>query len=131
MIPFLAVSFSSTLGLAALIVVVIVLWIITSLPLWLASKALVHDRSQLSNAMAATLVSSIIFVLFSVIFSLISPLLGLLIGFIGILLVLMGIYKIGAARAFILAIMTFIVFLILSFILTLIGLGVELFHPIL
>ncbi len=126
----LAIPFVPSIGLAALVVVVIVLWIITSLPLWLASKVLVHDRSQISNAMAATLVGSMIFVLFSVIFSPIFPPVGLLIGFIGILLVLMGIYKIGAGRAFMLAVLTFIVFLILSFLLSLIGIGVEFFHLI-
>jgi hypothetical protein len=119
---------SPTFDILGAIVTVLVLWIVASIPLYFASKVVVHDRSQLIRALAATLAGAIVFSLFSLLFSLIFLPLGFLIGFIGVLFVLMIVYHIGAGRAFVLAILEFIMFLVASLLLALAGVSLIFIH---
>ena len=112
---------STTMGFLNIIIALVVLWVVTSVPLYLASKVIIHNRSSFWYAMRGTFIGAIVFLFFGSLFGLIFPILGLFFGFIGILLVLMGVYQIDLVRAFLLAFVTFIVYLILSFLLALLG----------
>jgi len=112
---------STTMGFLNIIIALVVLWIVTSVPLYLASKVIIHNRSSFWYAMGGTFIGAIVFLLFGSLFGLTFPILGLFFGFIGILLVLISVYQIDLGRAFLLAFVTFIVYLILSFLLALLG----------
>lgn len=109
------------MGFVNIIIALVVLWIVTSVPLYLVSKVIIHNRSRFWYAMGGAFIGAIVFLFFGSLFGLIFPNLCLFFGFIGILLVLMGLYQIDFGRAFLLAFVTFIVYLVLSFLFALLG----------
>ena len=106
----------------------IIAWIITSIPVWLASKA-VSKHSSFPRAMLATLGGLIIFAIIFGIFYIIGaairfPLLtalGLLFGFIGILGVFKAIFETGWGGAFLIALLAFVITIIIGIILAFLG----------
>lgn len=110
----------------ALIIGLVVLWVVASVPIYFSSKLLVHDRSEFGRALTATFVAAFIFVIFSIVFVPFIPIFGALVGFVLILLVLLPVYRIGLARAFVLAVVAFVVFVVLSLLLALLGIFVHL-----
>ncbi|MCL4334177.1 MAG: hypothetical protein M1290_07100 [Candidatus Thermoplasmatota archaeon] len=121
---------TGSLGNVSQVVLVVVsvpiLWIVASFPLYLASKLIVHERSEFVRALLATFISSIISVLFLVLFSFLFPPFTAIVGFVLILLVLMAVYSVGILKGFALAVLTFVVLLVILFILSVIGLVIPL-----
>jgi hypothetical protein len=112
------------------IAVFIILWILTSFPLYLASKILVHERSQIVRALAGTFFSAATFLFFLFLFSFLFPPMGLIMGFVGILFVLMIVFQIGLTKAFVMAILTFIVYAVLLLLLAVVGIVLPFVHLI-
>jgi len=108
----------------------LVAWIIASIPVWLASK-LFSNESSFPRAMAATLLSIIVFAVIVFIFAFISAiigipilsLLGIVLGFIGVLAVYKAIFDVGWLGALGIAFVAFIISIIISLILAALGLG--------
>ena len=108
----------------------LVAWIIASIPVWLASK-LFSNESSFPRAMAATLLSIIVFAVIVFIFVFISAiigipilsLLGIVLGFIGVLAVYKAIFDVGWLGALGIAFVAFIISIIISLILAALGLG--------
>ena len=108
----------------------LVAWIIASIPVWLASK-LFSNESSFPRAMAATLLSIIVFGVIVFIFAFISviigipilSLLGIVLGFIGVLAVYKAIFDVGWLGALGIAFVAFIISIIISLILAALGLG--------
>ncbi len=124
LIPAAATAFT----ILAALVVVLVLWIVTSFPLYLMSKVVVHERSQFVRALIATFLGSVVFLLFLSLFSFIFIPLGIIVGFIGILAILSFVYRIGLGQALVLSVLTIAAFLVLFFLLALIGITVVFIH---
>ena len=117
--------FPPSLGLTGLIVLLIgliILWVVVSIPAWLAAKVVTGGRASIGSAMAATLLGPIVYivVLFAVDFFL-----GALIGggafiwaFILAFLAWLGVYKAvfgtGWLGALAIAVLAVIVFIILA-----------------
>jgi hypothetical protein len=108
----------------------LVAWIIASIPVWLASK-LFSNESSFPRAMAATLLSIIVFAVVVFIFAFISAiigipilsLLGIVLGFIGVLAVYKALFDVGWLGALGIAFVAFIISIIISLILAALGLG--------
>ena len=108
----------------------LVAWIIASIPVWLASK-LFSNESSFPRAMAATLLSIIVFGVIVFIFAFISAiigipillLLGIVLGFIGVLAVYKALFDVGWLGALGIAFVAFIISIIISLILAALGLG--------
>ncbi|MDT7876578.1 MAG: hypothetical protein RXQ80_07235 [Sulfolobaceae archaeon] len=108
----------------------LVAWIIASIPVWLASK-LFSNESSFPRAMAATLLSIIVFAVIVFIFAFISAiigipilsLLGIVLGFIGVLAVYKALFDVGWLGALGIAFVAFIISIIISLILAALGLG--------
>ena len=124
------ISTSGTFDVISVIAVFIILWILTSLPLYFASKVLVHNRSQFVRALVGTFFGVAIFLFFLFLFSFLFPPMGLIMGFVGILFVLMVVFRIGVAKAFVMAILTFIVYAVLLFVLAIVGIVLPFVHLI-
>lgn len=108
----------------------LVAWIIASIPVWLASK-LFSNESSFPRAMAATLLSIIVFAVIVFIFAFISAiigipilsLLGIVLGFIGVLAVYKALFDVGWLGALGIAFVAFIISIIINLILAALGLG--------
>ena len=112
-----------------LILVFFVLWVVISLPIYIASRVMVSRRkATLGRAIITTFIAIIAFILLASIFGLIFPFLGLLMGFLGILAVLRVMYDIGWVYAFVMAIVAFIFIIVISTILALLGLALSSFN---
>lgn len=104
------------------IIGLIILWIIISIPVWLAAKALTGGHASFGGALLATLAGPIVFFLVT---WLVSFALGTLIGssafifaYLLALLAWIGVYKVsfntGWLRAIAIAILAWVLFIILS-----------------
>jgi len=99
--------------------------ILSSLPLWFASKLLGLRKSGLIHAMAATVVGGLLAFVVSAIVVIIVPLplLGIILGFLGYLWVIRQVYDVGWDKAIMLwlvsVITAIILILVLSFIIIL------------
>ncbi|BAB59377.1 TVG0245034 [Thermoplasma volcanium GSS1] len=80
--------------LIAFVISVLVTLIIASVPVWVAAK-IVAKRSTFGQAVAATLLSLIIFFILLFVFSIFTPFIGGIFGFIGALWVFRKVYNIG------------------------------------
>ncbi|PYB69052.1 hypothetical protein DMB44_00825 [Thermoplasma sp. Kam2015] len=100
----------------AFVIAIVITLIIASVPVWLAGK-IVSRRSTFGQAMAATLLSLIIFYIFFFIFSLFTPFIGVIFGFIGSLWVFKEVYSIGWIDALSLAIIAIFIAVIISLLL--------------
>ena len=111
-------------GIIWYIIGFILAWIIVSIPVWLASKA-VSRHSSFPRAMLATLGGLIIFAIILGIFTAIGiaigfPILGtlgLLFGFIGVLGVFKALFETGWGGAFLIAVLAFVIVIIIDLIL--------------
>lgn len=117
-------------AIAYTIIGFIISWIIISIPVWLASKVF-SNESSFPRAMAASLLSIIVFAIIIAIFAFIAVILGLplivllgiVLGFIGVLGVYKSVFDVGWLGAFGIAILAFIITIVINVILDAIGLG--------
>ncbi len=126
-----SVHSSVTTAIPALLVLLIALfiaWIVASIPLYVSSKFIVHERSNLGRAMFASLVALIAFVFLFVIVGIFIPPLAPVGGFIGILLVIMGVYGVGLLKSFIMSLIAFVVFILMMVVLLALGITFSFFH---
>ncbi|KAA8922734.1 MAG: hypothetical protein F6Q11_03490 [Thermoplasma sp.] len=100
----------------AFVIAIVLTLIIASVPVWIAGK-LVSRRSTFGQAMAATLLSIIIFYVFFFIFSLFTPFIGIIFGFIGSLWVFKEVYGIGWIDSLALAIIAIFIAVVISLLL--------------
>jgi hypothetical protein len=115
------------LNVAIFVTSVIVMWIIISFPLYLASKLVVKQRSELVRALVASFLGIVAFILFAFIFGPIFPPLALIAGFIGTLLVMAGVYGIGLIKSLFLTIVAFLIFVLILGLLLLFGIAIPFF----
>ncbi len=104
-------------GLAGVILVVILSWIIASVAVWIATDA-ISRKISFKRAAYISFVAVIVFMVLLFVFSFISPLLGLIIGFLGVLYIIKNDLHIGWPKAFVIAVIALIIFVILSFIIS-------------
>jgi hypothetical protein len=125
-------------SLVGAIITFLIAWIIDSIPVWLAAKFFSNQDSFI-KAMVATLVGIIVFDIIFAIFTIglavfigpLASLIGIILAFIGLLLVFKLVFDVGWLGALGIAIMSVIIFIIVAFILSLIGIGIpNLFHRI-
>ncbi|MGC8608714.1 MAG: hypothetical protein ACP5UV_02460 [Thermoplasmata archaeon] len=107
------------------IISILVVWIIASVPVWFAAKIIVGKNSSFGQALATTLLGSIVFFVFFYIFSFLIiatggflGFLGGLIGFIAVISVFKGVYNTGWVGAFLLALVSVVLAVIIFFILS-------------
>ncbi|MCY0852116.1 MAG: hypothetical protein OWQ34_05195 [Thermoplasma acidophilum] len=100
----------------AFVIAIILTLIIASVPVWIAGK-FVSKRSTFGQAMAATLLSIIIFYIFFFVFSLFTPFIGMIFGFIGSLWVFKEVYRIGWIDSLALAIIAIFIAVVISLLL--------------
>ncbi len=104
-----------------------VLWIIISIPIYVASRIMVSRRkASLGRAIVTTFLAIVAFLVLSGLFGLILGILGLIIGFIGILAVLRVMYDIDWINAFVMAIIAIIFIIVISVVFALVGLAIGL-----
>jgi hypothetical protein len=114
-------------GILYTIVGLIILWIIVSIPVWLAGKAITGGKSTFGDALLATLAGPIVYI---VVVLLVGYFLGssaLIFGYILALIAWIGVFKAsfqtGWLRAILIAVLAWVIFVILSIIIgTLFGL---------
>lgn len=114
---------------AAVIIGLLVLWIIVSIPVWLAAKILTMGRVSFSRAMLVTafgpIVSAIVFFIFAALLTAIvgDPTLPVIIGLIIAFVAWIGVFKrgfhTGWLRALGIAILAIIVFAVIGLIISL------------
>jgi len=115
--------------IVGVIVGFLIAWIIISIPVWLASK-LFSSESSFPRAMAASLLSIIVFAIIVAIFAFIALVvnnpfvlpIGFIVGFIGILGVYKAIFDVGWLGALGIAILAFIISVVIDLILAAVGL---------
>jgi hypothetical protein len=121
-------------GISAIVIVALILaWIISSIPVYLAAKLFGSDASFL-RAMGAVLLSGIVAVIIIIIFAFISiayksfilGILGLIMAFIAVLGVYKSMLNVGWGAAFGIIIVAIIIGFIFNLILSLFGIGI--FH---
>lgn len=98
-----------------------VTWVIVSLPIYIASRVIVPGKAHLGKALVCSALGTIVFFLLSFLFAFLSPLLGVFIGFLGLLAVIAMVYAVGFLKAFGIALVAFIVFVVVSIIFALLG----------
>jgi hypothetical protein len=114
---------------AAVIIGLLVLWIIVSIPVWVAAKILAMGRVSFSRAMLVTalapIVSAVVFLIFAALLTAIvgDPTLPVITGLIVAFVAWIGVFKrgfhIGWLRALGIAMLAVIVFAVIGFIISL------------
>jgi hypothetical protein len=114
---------------ASVIIGLLVLWIIVSIPVWIAAKILTVGRVKFSRAMLVTalgpIVYAIVFFIFAALLTAIvgDPTVPVIIGFIAAFIAWIGVFKkgfdTGWLRALGIAILAIIVFALIGFIISL------------
>jgi hypothetical protein len=114
---------------AAVIIGLLVLWIIVSIPVWVAAKILAMGRVSFSRAMLVTalgpIVSAVVFLIFAALLTAIvgDPTLPVIIGLIVAFVAWIGVFKrgfhTGWLRALGIAMLAVIVFAVIGFIISL------------
>jgi hypothetical protein len=114
---------------ASVIIGLLVLWIIVSIPVWIAAKILTVGRVKFSRAMLVTalgpIVYAIVFFIFATLLTAIvgDPTVPIIIGFIAAFIAWIGVFKkgfdTGWLRALGIAILAIIVFALIGFIISL------------
>lgn len=111
-------------GIIGAIIVFLIAWIFTSIPVWLASKA-VSKENSFGDALIATLFAFIVFTIITFIFGFIGlPFIGVIVGIIGILAVFKAMFETGWLGAIAIAVLAVIIYVIIAFILGLFGIVV-------
>ncbi len=112
---------------AALIIALVIAWIIISIPVYLAAKAIVGRRGRLSSAMLATLAGPIVFGIVLFLGSIFAAPLGL--GFIALLLAFLAwvwvyksVFSTGWLQGFGIALLSIVILVVLVYILSFLGL---------
>ena len=107
-------------GILYTIVGLIILWIVVSIPVWLAGKAITGGKATFGDALLATLAGPIVY--FVVVF-LVGYFLGssaLIFGYILALIAWIGVFKVsfqtGWLRAILIAVLAWVIFVVLSII---------------
>ena len=113
---------------ASVIIGLLVLWIIVSIPVWIAAKILTAGRVKFTRAMLVTALGPIVYaIVFFVSAALLAAIVGdptvpVIIGFIVAFIAWIGVFKkgfdTGWLRAFGIAILAIIVFAVIGFIIT-------------
>ncbi|HMK94573.1 MAG TPA: hypothetical protein VK536_04140 [Candidatus Limnocylindrales bacterium] len=126
-IPYLTVAGYSVdvTGLIVTLIGLIILWIIVSIPVWLAAKAVTGGKATFGEAMLATLAGPIVYFIVSFIVGyLLSALIGSAAFVFGYLLALLAwiwvfkaSFRTGWLRAIAIAFLAWVVFIVLSIIL--------------
>ncbi len=114
---------------ASVIIGLLVLWIIVSIPVWIAAKILTSGRVKFSRAMLVTalgpIIYAIVFFIFAALLTVIvgDPTVPTIIGFIVAFIAWIGVFKkgfdTGWLRAFGIAILAIIVFAVIGLIISL------------
>ncbi|BBG24943.1 hypothetical protein [Sulfuracidifex tepidarius] len=118
-------------GIVGAIITFLIAWIVDSIPVWIAAKFF-SDEDSFPRAMVATLGGIIVFAIVFAIFTIglavfigpLASLVGVVIAFIALLLVFKAVFDVGWLGALGIAIMSVIIFLIIAFILSIIGIGI-------
>ncbi|MEM4778909.1 MAG: hypothetical protein QW062_05675 [Thermoplasmatales archaeon] len=113
--------------LLVLLAYVFFILVFVSLPVYLASKIIVPQRSEMLRAVAATFLISIAFIFLLFLFGPILAPLGFVVGFFIILLILSMIYHTGFLKTFGLSLIAFILVLIFLLILSLLRISIFIF----
>ncbi len=100
----------------------IILWIVVSIPVWLAGKAVTAGDSTFADAMLATLVGPIVyFIVYFLVGYFLSSIIGsaaLVFGYILALLAWIWVFKVsfqtGWLRAILIAVLAWVIFIVLS-----------------
>ena len=100
-----------------LIVVAFFSWLVASVAIWIASDA-ISRKISFGRAMFVSLASVIVFLVLEFLFGLINPILGVIFGLLGVLYVIKTELHTGWVKAFVIAVIALIVFLILEIILS-------------
>ncbi|MCL5731196.1 MAG: hypothetical protein M1605_03650 [Candidatus Thermoplasmatota archaeon] len=108
-------------ALAFAILSFLLLWIIISIPVYLASKFVVPRKSTFGKAMIAAIGALIAFTVLSLLVGIVLPLLSLLAGLIGILFVFKAMYETDWINAFVMGIMVLVFIVIILFVLAAVG----------
>lgn len=116
--------------IAAIIIGILVLWVVVSIPVWIAAKILTGGRAKFTRAMLVTAVGPIVY---AIVFFVSAALLSITLGDRAILTVISSIFAfvawiavfkkafdVGWLRAFGIAILATIVFVIIGLIITLV-----------
>jgi hypothetical protein len=114
---------------ASVIIGLLVLWIIVSIPVWIAAKILTVGRVKFSRAMLVTALGPIVYaIVFFILAALLTAIVGdptvpVIIGFIAAFIAWIGVFKkgfdTGWLRALGIAILAIIVFALIGFIISL------------
>ena len=108
--------FTATFALG-LIVVAFLSWLVASMAIWMASNA-ISRKISFGKAMFISLASVIAFLVLEFLFGLVTPILGVIFGLLGVLYVIKSELHTGWMKAFVIAIIALIIFLILEVILS-------------
>jgi|BEDMetMinimDraft_2_1075160.scaffolds.fasta_scaffold09661_1 hypothetical protein len=111
-------------GAAVALILILVMWLLVSIPVWLASKVIAR-RSTIGRAMIATLVGVIVYLVIAAIFSLVSPVLGVVLGLLGVLLVFKSVFGVGWLGALGIALLAVIFWVVILAIISLLGLSLS------
>jgi len=111
-------------GAAVALILILVMWLLVSIPVWLASKVIAR-RSTIGGAMIATLVGVIVYLVIAAIFSLVSPVLGVVLGLLGVLLVFKSVFGVGWLGALGIALLAVIFWVVILAIISLLGLSLS------
>jgi hypothetical protein len=111
-------------GIIGAVIVFLIAWIVTSIPVWLASKA-VSKENSFGDALIATLFAFIVYTIITFIFAFIGfPFIGTIVGIKGILAVFKAISETGWLGAIAIAVLAVIIYVIIAFIVGLFGIAV-------
>ncbi len=107
-------------GLLVMLLIYFILIVISSIPLWLASKILGLKKSSLLNAIVATVAGGIVtVVVYAFVIAITSSwLLSLILGFIAYLWIIKNVYDVGWGKAALLYIVSVLTVIVLAAIIT-------------
>lgn len=106
------VFFHSVFELVITLVLLFLICLIVSIPVYVASKVLVPERSKIENALAASALGLIVFFVIAFVFFFFFPPIGILLGFFGILGSIAFVYRVGFLKALGISIIAFAIFVI-------------------
>ncbi len=118
-------------GIVGAIITFLIAWIVDSIPVWIAAKFFSSEDS-FPKAMIATLGGIIAFAIVFAVFTIglsvfigpLAPLVGIVLAFVALLLVFKAVFNVGWLGALGIAIMSVVIFVIISIILSIIGIGI-------
>ncbi len=127
----LAFGHSSFGSIVLTIIGLLILWVIVSIPVYIAAKLVVGNKASFGRAMLATLVGPIIFIIVLALGSLVSSnilggsleIIAIILAFLAWIWVFKAVFNTGWLHALGIAILSVIVTIVIVFVLSLIGIA--------